>query len=158
MRLEFDGLHDAAVLGRIFADVFHPQRGLAAVHDSVIGKGSHAFIVLKSPAGEVVAGRVLKIAVCDLGRVIGLKGQFAALRDKQRVLSRQPLHIVVIMPAAHDHGDQAQPVLFRRLPERGSFGGRDIIAENHRVVPVALARGKSPITRSTSLGSFMLRQ
>jgi len=45
----------------VFADVLHAERRLAAMHNIVIGEGSHAFVILEGPALEVVARRFFEI-------------------------------------------------------------------------------------------------
>ena len=74
MRLQLERLRHAAVAGLVLPDALHPQRSLAAVRHLVVGERGHAFVVLKRPALEMVAVRVLEVGVGNLRRVIRLVG------------------------------------------------------------------------------------
>jgi hypothetical protein len=41
------------------------------MHNIVIGKGGHPFVILELPTLEMIAGHLLEITVADLGRVVG---------------------------------------------------------------------------------------
>ena len=137
------GWASAAVPVLVLADALHPQRGLAAMHDLVVGKGRHALVVLKRPAVEVVAGRVLEVAVHHPRRVVRLEGGRAAVRDEQRVLGEHALHVVAVVGAAHHDGDEVEAVLLRRLPQLRRFRRRDVVGEGDAVVSVRLGARES---------------
>src|SRR5665213_4094007 len=135
-RLKLDRLHNAAMLGFVAANIFHPERSLAAVSHFMVGKGSHAFIILKPPLFKMIAGDILEIAIPYWSRVVCQKDGRPAMRDKERVAGQHAFHIVGIVRASHDNGDQCQVVLQGGLLKLRRLLWRDIVGEGDSVVSI----------------------